>query len=168
MFNMHIISKYIQGAMYLYYCILNLSEATWEAGTVAAAVEQCKKSKYSNLVQSHQFTPVVFETSGVMGPRTETFLKDLRSHLKWVSGDDEAYIHLLQRFSIVIQRGTVLLCWAVLASFLTESPTLFNIILLLNYCIPQCFYFVIYCLLLMPTLLYDFKFYNNPKLLLLI
>ena len=55
--------------------------------------EQCKKSKYSNLAQSHQFTPVVFKTSAAMSTGTETFLKDLGSHLKQVTGDDEAYIH---------------------------------------------------------------------------
>ena len=59
-----------------------LSEATREAGVVAAAAEQHKKFKYSNLAQSHQFTPVVFETSSVMGPGTENFLKGLGSRLK--------------------------------------------------------------------------------------
>ena len=52
-----------------------LSEATREAGAVAAAAEQCEKSKYSNLAQSHQFTPGVFETLDVMGPGTENFLE---------------------------------------------------------------------------------------------
>ena len=70
-------------------------------------------TKSPNLAQSHQFTPVVFETSGVMGPGTETFLKDLGSCLKRVSGDDKAYFHLLQRFSIAIQRGN---CGSVLGS----------------------------------------------------
>ena len=44
-----------------------------------------------------------------------TFLKDLAdgSSLKRVSGDDEAYIHLLQRFSIAFQRG---ICASVLGS----------------------------------------------------
>ena len=55
----------------------------------------------------------MFETLGVMGPGTENFLKDLGSCLKRVSGDDEAYIHLLQRFSIAIQRGK---CASVLGS----------------------------------------------------
>ena len=40
-------------------------------------------------------------------------LKDLGSRLKRVSGDDEANIHLLQRFSIAIQRGN---CGSVLGS----------------------------------------------------
>ena len=49
----------------------------------------------------------------INGPGTETFVKDLGSRLKRVSGDDEAYIHLMQRFSIVIQRGN---CASVLGS----------------------------------------------------
>ena len=47
-----------------------------------------------------------------MGPGMET-LKDLGSRLKQVSGGDEANVHLLQRFSIAIQRGN---CGSVLGS----------------------------------------------------
>ena len=39
------------------------------------------------------------------GPRNRKFFEGPWVLSKWVSGDDEAYIHLLQRFSIAIQRG---------------------------------------------------------------
>ena len=63
-----------------------------------------------------------------MGPGMET-LKDLGSRLKQVSGGDEANVHLLQRFSIAIQRGN---CGSVLGStgaLLMESRILFTILL---------------------------------------
>ena len=78
-----------------------------------------------------------------MGPGTETFVRDLGSRLKRVSGDDEAYFHLLQRFFIAIQRGN---CASVLGStdVLTDRiPDLFNIILLFT---PRCL--LLFCHLL--------------------
>ena len=64
----------------------------------------------------------------VMGPETETFVKDLWSHLKRVSGDDKAYC--CKDFLLLFKEETVL--------------DLFIIILLFT---PQCFYFVTYCVL---------------------
>ena len=78
----------------------------------------------------------------VMGSETETFVKDLWSRLKRVSGDDEAYFHLLQRFSIAIQRGN---CASVLGStgILTDRIPDLSIILLFT---PQ--WILLFCHLL--------------------
>ena len=51
--------------------------AAREAEAVAAAAEERKKIKYSNLTLSYCFTPVAVETSGVLGPATMNFIKDL-------------------------------------------------------------------------------------------
>ena len=59
----------------------------------------------------------------VIGPGTENFVKDLGSCLKRVPGDDEAYIQLMQRFSVAIQRRN---CASVLAFLLTQSQIYFN------------------------------------------
>ena len=45
-------------------------QATGAAGKVAAAVEERKVSKYSNLGQAYLFTPVAIETLGAFGPKT--------------------------------------------------------------------------------------------------
>ena len=76
----------------------------------------------------------------VIGPGTENFVKDLGSCLKRVSGDDEAYIQLIRRFSIAIQRRN---CASVLGSIGILITDLFKIILLIT---PQCL--LLFCHLL--------------------
>jgi len=46
-------------------------------GCVAALAEVRKQAKYSFLPTTYQFQPVAIETSGVMGPSTRVFLKEL-------------------------------------------------------------------------------------------
>ena len=81
------------------------ADATREAGAVAAAAEERKKTKYANLSPSHLFMPVAIETTGVLGPETALFLKDLSNRLRQVTGDDDTHYHLLQRLSVAVQRG---------------------------------------------------------------
>ena len=79
--------------------------AAREAGAVAAAAEERKKIKYSNLTSSYCFTPVAVETSGVLGPATMNFIKDLGHRLTQATGEEEATVHILQRMSVAVQRG---------------------------------------------------------------
>ena len=51
------------------------------------------------------FVPVATETSGVLGPETGAFVKELGQHLEQVTGDELSYQHLLQCLSIAVQRG---------------------------------------------------------------
>ena len=44
------------------------SLATHEAGTVAARAVVLNEEKYSDLLHTHEFTPVTMESSGVSGP----------------------------------------------------------------------------------------------------
>ena len=67
--------------------------------------ESQKKTKYSNLLSSHVFTPVAIETSGVFGPKTEAFIKELGRRLRQVTGDEQSHQHLVQRLSIALLRG---------------------------------------------------------------
>ena len=70
---------------------------------MAAAAERRKRTKYSNLPLTHLFVPVAIETTGVPGPETASFLKELS--LRQVSGDEDSHHHLLQRLSVAVQRG---------------------------------------------------------------
>ena len=72
---------------------------------MAAAAERRKRTKYSNLPLTHHFVPVAIETTGVPGPETASFLKELSGRLWQVSGDEDLYHHLLQRLSVAVQRG---------------------------------------------------------------
>ena len=61
--------------------------------------------KLKKLDSCHFFTPVAIETTGVFGPRTTEFLKELGHRLRQVSGEANSYAYLTQRLSVAVQRG---------------------------------------------------------------
>ena len=61
------------------YAPSHLAQSTMAAGAVASQAEDRKKAKYSYL-EGHPgicFTPIAYETSGVVGPLSLIFLKEL-------------------------------------------------------------------------------------------
>ena len=82
-----------------------LASATRDAGAVAAAAEERKKRKYAHLDQCRMFVPVAIETTGVFGPETLAFLRELGRRLQQVSADENSYSYLIQRLSVAEQRG---------------------------------------------------------------
>eukprot|EP00731_Ephydatia_muelleri_P032900 Em0024g444a len=64
-----------------------------------------KMQKYKHLDSCYFFTPVAIETSGVFGPKTKEFLKELGLRLRQVSGEANSFAYLTQRLSVAIQRG---------------------------------------------------------------
>ena len=74
-----------------------------EAGTVAAQAEERKGSKYIHLSTIHIFTPVTIETSGVLGPESKIFVRELGHQMEQVIGDSNSLHYLLQQLSIAIQ-----------------------------------------------------------------
>ena len=89
------------------YAPSHLAQSTMAAGAVASQAEDLKKVKYSYL-EGHPgicFTPIVFETSGVLVPLSLAFLKELGHRLSATTGDTRSYSYLLQRLSVAIQRG---------------------------------------------------------------
>ena len=62
-----------------------------------------------NLTLNHLFVPVVIEVTGVLGPETASFLKELSNCLWQVTRDEDTYHHLLQRLSMAVQRGNSVL-----------------------------------------------------------
>ena len=80
-----------------------ISQVTTAAGEVAP---QAEERKYSCLPVTHDFVPVAIETTGVMGPQTSLFLKELGRRVRGqTAGDPLASSHIFQRLSIAIQRG---------------------------------------------------------------
>ena len=82
-----------------------ISSASSEAGAVAALAEERKKNIYAHLDPSHSFTPVAVEISGVVGPQSLAFLKDLGRRMRQVTGEERSLSYLLQRVSVAVQRG---------------------------------------------------------------
>ena len=63
----------------------------------------------------------------------ENFVKDFGSCLKRVSGDDEANIQLMRKFLLLFKGETMPLCWAALASLLTQSQIYLRLLYLLHF-----------------------------------
>ena len=83
----------------------HLSLSARAAGGVAKLAERSKSSKYRELENRYVVQPVAIETLGVMGPSTDSFLRDLGRRIELASGDSRATSFLLQRVSVEIQRG---------------------------------------------------------------
>ena len=49
------------------------------------------------------------ETSGVFGPLTLQFLKDLGNWVRQATTDESSYTYLIQRLSVSVQRGNAAL-----------------------------------------------------------
>ncbi len=49
--------------------------------------------------------PVAIETTGVFGPETMEFLRELGRCLQLVSADHNSFTNLIQRLSVAVQRG---------------------------------------------------------------
>ena len=82
-----------------------LALSSREAGTVAALAERRKNDLYALLDTTHYFTPVVVETSGVLGLQALSFFRDLGHRLVRATGESNSYQFLLQRISTAMQRG---------------------------------------------------------------
>ena len=72
---------------------------------MAVEAEQWKRSKYTSLDPTHLFIPFIVETSGVVGPEALNFLQDLGKRLRRAKGEAKSRHYLLQRLSVVVQRG---------------------------------------------------------------
>ena len=82
-----------------------LASAASEAGAVAALVEERKKAKFQHLNTLHMFVPFAVETTGVFGPLTHAFLKDIGHKVFLATGERQSRYHLVQCVSVTIQRG---------------------------------------------------------------
>ena len=91
--------------------------AVYSAGAVAARAESLKEEKYSALAHSHSFVPIAIETSGVLGPQSLSFIKDLGNRIRSHSGDKLSFKYLLQRISMAVQQGNAISILDTLGSF---------------------------------------------------
>ena len=112
-----------------------VSQATTAAGEVATHAEERKCSKYSSLPVTHDFIPVAIETSGVMGPQSLHFLRELGRR-------DRLATHLLpltcSNASQLPSRGeTQLALWGVLGAMTSYACHFFLL--------PFLFHFIMFC-----------------------
>ena len=88
-----------------------VSRATSEAGAVAAQAEDRKRTKYTCLEPTYTFTPIAIETSGVFGPLTLQFLKDLGNRLRQATGDETPIPTLFRDCLCQCREETQHRCW---------------------------------------------------------
>ena len=90
------------------YCTTNLMESATSPAAAATHAEDQKRLKYSDIISRTSniiFQPIAFETSGVWGPTTDTFLREISKRLLTETGDKREAAFLAQRISIAILRG---------------------------------------------------------------
>ena len=84
----------------------HVHQTSQEVAKSAIKAEERKLSHYKQLATSGFIVmPVAAETLGSWGPMALSFIKDIGSRIKDVTGDKRATSHLFQRLSICIQRG---------------------------------------------------------------
>ena len=94
------------------------TQASTAAGNVARAAEIKKQSKYSyNLSSFYSFLPVSIESMGVFGPQSLSVICNIGWRTSFKTGDPLSCSHLLQRFSITLQRCNALLILDTLPEF---------------------------------------------------
>ena len=77
------------------------------AVVTGAAAEQAatrKDAKYSELLKTHHFVPIAFETLGPINITGLEFIRDLGHRLITAKGDTRENSYFFQRLSIAIQR----------------------------------------------------------------
>ena len=84
------------------------------AGMVAERAAGNKRTKYSAIIQSHDFVPIAVETLGPMNVAALSFLSQLGKRLTAATSDIRESSFLFQRISVAIQRFH---CLALLDTF---------------------------------------------------
>ena len=83
----------------------NVISSAVDPGSAARAAEERKMVKYASLTDRFLFVPVAVETSGVLGPLSLCFLKDI-GHLAANARHEPRELEwLLQRVSLAVVRG---------------------------------------------------------------
>ena len=79
------------------YAPSNIGVAVTGAGVVAEKSEQHKISKYLHLDSTYMFIPMAVEASGVFGPQSLKFIKDLRRCIRTTTDEANSKQYLLQQ-----------------------------------------------------------------------
>ena len=85
-----------------------LPSAATDVGLVADRAEEKKIKKYANLQRELCFSPIAFDTMGVVGSKSMLFLRDLGRRIRATSNDPKSFIYLLRRLAVTVQRGNAI------------------------------------------------------------
>ena len=82
-----------------------ITDSAISPGSAAKKPEKRKISHYEGLGDRYQFFPIALETTGVYGPETEGFIKQLGRRLRAYTDEVRQTQWLRQRISIAIAKG---------------------------------------------------------------
>src|SRR5687768_1918819 len=83
----------------------HLSLTRNQAGAAASHAADLKRQKYAGIASSHFIIPVSLETFGAWHTDSLDFIRELDRRASQVTGDLRETAFLLQRLSVVVQRG---------------------------------------------------------------
>ena len=83
----------------------NLPQTSQNASAAAEKAERAKIAKYTEIPTYVIFQPVVIETLGPWSASSLEFIRELGQRLALHSGEQRSTSYLIQRLSMVIQRG---------------------------------------------------------------
>ena len=102
------------------FAVSHLPTTALNHGSVAESSATTKIQKYANIVQTHIFTPVAIETSGVLSIKARELLRELGKRIFEITEEMKETTYLFLRLSGAIQRGNVL-CFTGLSSQTTSN-----------------------------------------------
>ena len=97
-----------------------LTTTAVEAGAAAEAAAARKEVKYAQIINSHIFIPLAFETFGPINSKGTAFWSDLGRRITSRTGDPRESAFLFQRLSVAIQRFNRI---AIAGSFVHTADT---------------------------------------------
>ena len=71
---------------------------------MAKRAEDLKHQKYTEIADTYHFIPVAVETTGVFGPETMSFLKELGCLTRIKTRDPTSFQKICQHISVSIQK----------------------------------------------------------------
>ena len=90
------------------FCQSYRQQCAGEVGVAAAHAEEEKVKKYPHLDRRYLFQPVALETTGVVGPDSMPFMKELGVQIRRVTGEARSFVFLMQRIIVAVQMGNAI------------------------------------------------------------
>ena len=88
---------------FLFRFIISFRKNTEHFGKLVA--EARKRERYRGLTDRYRFEPVAIETTGVLGPSTTAFVRELGLRVSAVTGEKRETEWLIQRLALAVVRG---------------------------------------------------------------
>ena len=90
------------------YATSNLQLTAEKSGKAADKAAHLKMQKYSNLEETHLFSPVAIETPGSWNKQGTDVIEELGRRISKITGDPKETSYIFQQISVAIQWGNMM------------------------------------------------------------